>query len=225
MAFRDRFDKIISYFDTDNMGDEEAVSLSASESQKQAIEDVVPVHETIERFPNRPSAPKTKPVHQRSVSSRLDPSDLQSSDSATYPLPINNKEGVRQDNPHFPERPHAPSSPPKQQGFPSPTKEDLPGQTQIAIKHPLRYEDASAIADAFLAGQCILVDFEFMQDAQARRCIDFLTGACLVAQGTLQKVGATMFLLTPKGVVVVMEEVLPQQTGQEAAYDYDMKRR
>lgn len=233
MAFRDRLEKLKSYVGIDDFGEEEEVLLDSPDStasvESQVRERVV--NDAISN-PNRPTAPKTKPIRQRPEVTERRPDTGHLEDSTSHTFSLFREETARQEGPRFPERPQAPTSRPNQQASRHATKDVTQqhqnvqsGQTQIAIKHPLRYEDTEALAEAFLLGQCILVDFEYMQDAQARRCIDFLTGACLVAKGTLQRVGATMFLLTPQGVVVTKEDALPQQGGQELTYDYDLKRR
>lgn len=243
MAFRDRIDKLISYIGIDDLGEEEEEILETKEPvasptpqvHEQVTVDPLPTPTT---NPNRPRAPKTKPVHQASAGTvpRPEPTRVEQVPQPTS-LPAR-PEKPRQDGPRFPERAQAPTSRPNQQVSRQTAQEsvqpsqqaqqDQPiqlGQTQIAIKHPLRYEDTEDLAQAFLLGQCVLVDFEYMQDVQARRCIDFLTGACLVAQGSFQRVGATMFLLTPKGVVVTKEDALSQQPVQDVPYNYDLKRR
>lgn len=216
MAFRDRFDKIISYFDTDDVSDTET-SVDVMEPDLQPRQEVNLSEKQENISSNRPKAPTTKPTRQ-----------YPSASANSRSVDDTGREGrERLAGPRLPERPQAPTSKPSQP-ITRPKEQTIkPGQTQIAIKHPLRYEDASAIADAFTQGQCLLVDFEYMQDdAQARRCIDFLTGACVVANGTLQRVGATMFLLTPENVVVTMENALSSHQGiKEVNYDYDMKRR
>ncbi|TQB93338.1 cell division protein SepF, partial [Streptococcus agalactiae] len=46
-----------------------------------------------------------------------------------------------------------------------------------------------------------------------------------VLYGSLQKVGSSMFLLTPANVMVDIEEMNIPKTGQETSFDFDMKRR
>lgn len=227
MAFRDRFDKIISYFDTDDVSDVEDTVDAEPELAEPAVS---PQRETTEvtepaETPtlHRPKAPTTKPNHQRQVSQPVSAEqvipNVERPQAPTHREPRNTHT-----QPRLPERPQAPTSRPHQSTSRLQEQAAKTGQTQITIKHPLRYEDATAIAEAFVSGQCLLVDFEYMQDAQARRCLDFLNGASAVARGTLQRVGATMYLLTPENVLVTMEDAL-QQGGQEATYDYDIKRR
>lgn len=64
-----------------------------------------------------------------------------------------------------------------------------------------------------------------MLEAQARRCLDFIDGASKVLAGNLQKVGASMYLLTPINVIVDAEEMTLAANGQDVSFNYDMKRR
>ena len=73
--------------------------------------------------------------------------------------------------------------------------------------------------------ECVLIDFQYMLDAQARRCLDFIDGASKVLYGTLQKVGSSMYLLTPFNVILNVEELPMPNNGQDVGFDFDMKRR
>lgn len=96
----------------------------------------------------------------------------------------------------------------------------------IAIKYPKKYEDATEIVDLLIANECVLIDFQYMLDAQARRCLDFIDGASRVLYGNLQKVSSSMYLLTPSNVVVEAEDInLAHNAHQDFNFDYDMKRR
>lgn len=109
-----------------------------------------------------------------------------------------------------------------QQQFKSETEE----KTTIVLKYPRRYEDAPEIVDLLIENECILIDFQFMLDAQARRCLDYLDGASHVLYGKLQKVGSTMYLLTPMNVTVDIEEMsISNSNSNDLPYDYDLKLR
>ena len=90
---------------------------------------------------------------------------------------------------------------------------------------PKKYEDAQEIVELLIENECVLIDFQYMLEAQARRCLDFIDGASKVLTGNLQKVGSSMYLLTPINVVVDIEEIGLAHGNQEANFDFDMKRR
>ena len=96
---------------------------------------------------------------------------------------------------------------------------------EFALKAVKKYEDAQEIVELLIENECVLIDFQYMLEAQARRCLDFIDGASKVLTGNLQKVGSSMYLLTPINVVVDIEEIGLAHGNQEANFDFDMKRR
>ena len=164
MAIKDAIEKIVSYFDADEVTDHEDV----------AKERPVKVQKT----------EQTPPQQQRK-----------------------------------PERPQE-TVPPRRQHI----KSDVQ-KTTIAIKYPKKYEDAQEIVELLIENECVLIDFQYMLEAQARRCLDFIDGASKVLTGNLQKVGSSMYLLTPINVVVDIEEISLSHGNQESTFDFDMKRR
>ena len=48
-------------------------------------------------------------------------------------------------------------------------------------------EEATEIVDLLLANESILIDFQYMTEVQARRCLDYLDGARYVLAGNLKK--------------------------------------
>lgn len=131
--------------------------------------------------------------------------------------------------PQMPPLPKAPTERPSQQirvqTTASSVVENEEKSVRITIKYPQRYEDAPAIVDLLMANETILIDFEYMDEAQARRCIDFLDGASRVLAGSLQRVGGSLYLLAPKHVLVTAEEIRQASRKQDLPYNYDMKRR
>lgn len=98
------------------------------------------------------------------------------------------------------------------------------GDTQkstISIKFPKRYEEAPEIVNLLLDNESVLIDFQFMTDVQARRCLDYLDGARSVLSGNLKKVSNTMWLLTPVNVMVNAEELRSFNSQAHGQYDYD----
>ncbi|KXT73748.1 FtsZ-interacting protein [Streptococcus sp. DD10] len=95
----------------------------------------------------------------------------------------------------------------------------------IDVRYPRKYEEATEIVDSLIANESILIDFQYMTEVQARRCLDYLDGARYVLAGNLRKVANTMYLLTPINVIVNIEDIrLPDDTPI-SEYDFDMKRR
>lgn len=94
----------------------------------------------------------------------------------------------------------------------------------IDVRYPRKYEDATDIVDLLAGNESILIDFQYMTEIQARRCLDYLDGACHVLAGNLKKVASTMYLLTPVDVVVNIEDIKIPDESQNAEFGFDMKR-
>ncbi|MBP2622717.1 cell division protein SepF [Streptococcus oricebi] len=95
----------------------------------------------------------------------------------------------------------------------------------IDVRYPKKYEEATEIVDLLIANESILIDFQYMTEIQARRCLDYLDGARYVLAGNLKKVANTMYLLTPINVVVNIEDIKLPDDHQASEFDFDMKRR
>jgi cell division inhibitor SepF len=76
-----------------------------------------------------------------------------------------------------------------------------PAYSVIHTMRPRRYtSDASGIAETFAGGSPIIVDMSYMQDIDARRLIDFMSGLVQGLDGTIRKVSLKVFMLTPAGI-------------------------
>ena len=193
MALKDAIDKIVSYFDTDEVTDyEDAAKEEAKERPVKArpVKAQRPVQTPPPRQQRQPERSQaTVPPRRQHVNSDLQETQVLRS------LPLSRSQQMNT------------------------TK------TTIAIKYPKKYEDAQEIVELLIENECVLIDFQYMLEAQARRCLDFIDGASKVLTGNLQKVGSSMYLLTPINVVVDIEEIGLAHGNQEANFDFDMKRR
>ena len=198
MAFKDRFEKIISYFDTDEVSDvEPTVSEEFKPSASQESEKVQPIKRSMEQ-----------PQPSNRVKHVVNGNDAQRSSSSQQKRTVEDMQRVRALNQRREEQANV-----NQQ------------TTTITLKYPRKYEDAQEVVDLLNNNECVLIDFQYMLDAQARRCLDFIDGASKVLYGTLQKVGSSMYLLTPFNVIVNVEELPMPNNGQDVGFDFDMKRR
>jgi len=94
----------------------------------------------------------------------------------------------------------------------------------IDVRYPKKYEEATEVVDLLVANESILIDFQYMTEVQARRCLDYLDGARYVLARNLRKVASTMYLLTPINVVVNVEDIRLPNDVDLSEYDFDMKR-
>ena len=72
---------------------------------------------------------------------------------------------------------------------------------------PNEYDDAVEIADRFLATQPVIIDFQGVDAELAKRLMDFASGLCYAAGGSMKKIGTQIYLLTPNDVEVSDEDL------------------
>ena len=203
MAFKDKFDKLISYFDTDEVSDVE-----------ETVEDEVRqprVQQQVEAKPQQ--APRR--AEQQFSSARAQ--QAQAVGGAVRQRVQPQQRRAVDENPHV----HSLNQRREEQL----QVRNNQTTTTIALKYPRKYEDAQEIVDLLIVNECVLIDFQYMLDAQARRCLDFIDCSSKVLYGSLQKVGSSMYLLTPSNVIVNLEELPIPKAGQDVGFDFDMKRR
>lgn len=68
---------------------------------------------------------------------------------------------------------------------------------KIAVLEPRTYTEAKNIAKSIFRSEVVIVNFHLMEESQARRIVDFLTGAVYALDGDIQRIGDEMFLCTP----------------------------
>lgn len=69
--------------------------------------------------------------------------------------------------------------------------------SKIVIYEPRVYSDAKEVAQNLLNNKATIINFSRMDDASARRVVDFITGTVYALSGEIQRVGDKIFLATP----------------------------
>lgn len=80
--------------------------------------------------------------------------------------------------------------------------EEARHKRKIMIVEPRAYGDAKEIANRLKQNETILVNFRSMDEKQARRVIDFLTGTVYSLAGDIRRVNQEIFLCTPPGIQI-----------------------
>ena len=77
---------------------------------------------------------------------------------------------------------------------------------RITTLHPRTYNDARTVGEYFREGTPVIMNLTDMEDADAKRLVDFAAGLVFAVHGTIERVTAKVFLLSPANVVVTAEE-------------------
>jgi cell division inhibitor SepF len=83
---------------------------------------------------------------------------------------------------------------------------DLGSLTRITTIHPRTYNEAKAIGESFREGTPVIMNLTEMDDADAKRLVDFAAGLVFGLHGAIERVTAKVFLLSPAHVEVTAEE-------------------
>ncbi|MBU4335240.1 MAG: cell division protein SepF [Actinobacteria bacterium] len=73
---------------------------------------------------------------------------------------------------------------------------------RITTIHPRSYNDARKIGEAFRDGTPVIINLTDMDDADAKRLVDFSAGLIFGLHGAIERVTAKVFLLSPADVEV-----------------------
>ena len=77
---------------------------------------------------------------------------------------------------------------------------------RITTVHPRSYNDARKIGEAFREGTPVIMNLSDMDDADAKRLVDFSAGLIFGLHGAIERVTNKVFLLSPAHVEVTAEE-------------------
>lgn len=77
---------------------------------------------------------------------------------------------------------------------------------QITALHPRTYNEARTIGEAFRNNTPVIMNLSDMDDADAKRLVDFAAGLIFGLHGSIDRVTTKVFLLTPRNVTVTAED-------------------
>jgi cell division inhibitor SepF len=77
---------------------------------------------------------------------------------------------------------------------------------KIVTLHPRNYNEAKTVGEHYRSGVPVIMNLTDMNDVDAKRLVDFGAGLVFGLHGTIERVTAKVFLLSPANVIVSMEE-------------------
>lgn len=78
--------------------------------------------------------------------------------------------------------------------------------SRITTLHPRTYNEARTIGENFREGVPVIMNLSEMDDSDAKRLVDFAAGLVFAVRGTIERVTAKVFLLSPPNVSVAAED-------------------
>jgi len=88
----------------------------------------------------------------------------------------------------------------------NPSDEEDRGRYQITTLHPTTYNEARTIGEHFRDGVPVIMNLTEMDEADAKRLVDFAAGLAFGLRGTIERVTNRVFLLSPANVQVTAED-------------------
>jgi cell division inhibitor SepF len=89
---------------------------------------------------------------------------------------------------------------------PAPAPAPAPAPYRITTLHPRTYNEARVIGERFRDGMPVIMNLTEMDDADAKRLVDFAAGLSFGLRGSIERVTAKVFLLSPQNVDVTAED-------------------
>ena len=117
---------------------------------------------------------------------------------------------------------HRPAAPVARQGRPAPVADlaerrrpsavatpaggTVAELSRITTIHPRTYNEARTVGENFREGTPVIMNLSEMDDADAKRLVDFAAGLVFATRGTIERVTNKVFLLSPPNVSVAAED-------------------
>jgi len=95
---------------------------------------------------------------------------------------------------------------PTRQAVPQVVESEPADLSRITTVHPRTYNDARTIGEQFRAGTPVIMNLSEMDDADAKRLVDFAAGLVFGQRGTIDRVTSRVFLLSPPDIQVTAED-------------------
>jgi cell division inhibitor SepF len=78
--------------------------------------------------------------------------------------------------------------------------------SRITTLHPRTYNEARTVGEHYRDGTPVIMNLSEMDDNDAKRLVDFAAGLVFATRGTIERVTAKVFLLSPPNVTVAAED-------------------
>jgi cell division inhibitor SepF len=102
------------------------------------------------------------------------------------------------------------------QGRPATPQSTVAELSRITTLHPRTYNEARTIGENFREGVPVIMNLSEMEDVDAKRLVDFAAGLVFAVRGTIERVTAKVFLLSPPNVTVAAED--KQRIAENGAF-------
>lgn len=92
--------------------------------------------------------------------------------------------------------------------------------SKMVITQPTCYEDVEEIGSYLKNKKSVIINLENVGKEDARRVLDFLSGATFMIEGTIQRVSNLIYLMAPRNVEIQNELDRNQVSKQKASFSW-----
>ena len=89
---------------------------------------------------------------------------------------------------------------------PTPAPMSMAELSRNTTLDPRTYNEARTAGENFRDGTPVIMNLSEMDDADAKRLVDFAAGLVFAARGTIERITNKVFLLSPPNVTVAAED-------------------
>ncbi|GAA4805932.1 cell division protein SepF [Nocardioides caeni] len=89
---------------------------------------------------------------------------------------------------------------------PEPSQPTVAELSRITTLHPTTYNEARSVGESYREGIPVIMNLTEMDDADAKRLVDFAAGLIFATRGSIERVTNKVFLLSPPNVTVAAED-------------------
>lgn len=116
--------------------------------------------------------------------------------------PRRNRSSVDNDALNFDSTPASPAKSSKTNGFSGQVLNMNSGKQEVVLFRPTCFNDSTKAADDLRDKKAIIVNMENVDNALARRVVDFLTGCAYALDGKVNKIAQSTYLFCPHSMDV-----------------------
>lgn len=102
---------------------------------------------------------------------------------------------------------------------PAPAPQETGDLRRITTIHPRSYNDARKIGEAFREGTPVIMNLTDMDDADAKRLVDFSAGLIFGLHGAIERVTSKVFLLSPAHVELAGDAAASEPAARSGFYN------
>lgn len=92
--------------------------------------------------------------------------------------------------------------------------------SKMVITQPSCYEDVEEIGAYLKNKKSVIINLENVGKEDARRILDFLSGAAFMIEGTIQRVSNLIYLMVPRNVEIQNDVERSQYKQQKASFSW-----